>query len=251
MKSQQQEQSIKTSCCDCAFAIYNGNTQTGCIFDRIKKFDNIVEAYNKDKEFFVLNRLCNYYRNKSWGYSSNDAKKVEQESATSFNVLINYSTLNDEKVDHIIQLINTTQYYDNKVNFTLFHNNENDDNVKDHVVKIIHSTSQNFHRMSLSLCYVREVFLSTFLKKTRNDFHILLLDDQILSFDISMIIDVNKYINDDFKRGIVFARNDIYCISNFAFKSYAFTESKEKTTYEENRNLLLEVAKKKKLFIEI
>jgi len=61
---------IQTSCKDCIFAVYEGMTQTGCEFNRIETFrergTNIVEAYDHDKEFFVIDRFCNRCRNQDW-----------------------------------------------------------------------------------------------------------------------------------------------------------------------------------------
>lgn len=251
MKSQQPEQLIRTSCCDCAFAVYDNNTQVDCKFDRIKKSENIIEAYNKDREFFVINRLCNYYRDKAWGYSANDSQKVEQESATSFNILIYFSSLNEEECNHIIGLINTTKYYSDKVNFLLFYDYENYDNVKDGLLKIVNETSQNYHRMNVSICYMKETFISTFITKSKSDFHILLYQEQILNFDIDMINDVNSYINGQFKKGIFFSRNGIDCIHNLTCKSYPQDGLTEQLQYKELMTNILEISKHKKLFIEI
>lgn len=65
-------QSFQTTCKDCIFAIYDNKTQTGCKMGRLdayKKVDvEIIEAYDEDKEFYVINnRLCNYCRNSEWG----------------------------------------------------------------------------------------------------------------------------------------------------------------------------------------
>lgn len=65
---------VHTSCKNCSFALYNDNdppAQTDCFAGKIDKFreinpDNIVECYDNDKEFFVINnRLCPFYRNES------------------------------------------------------------------------------------------------------------------------------------------------------------------------------------------
>lgn len=54
---------IHTSCKDCPLATYEGKTQVGCRLDRVKAFARtaeVIEAYDEDKEFFVINdRVCN------------------------------------------------------------------------------------------------------------------------------------------------------------------------------------------------
>lgn len=63
--------SVHTSCKDCIFAIYNDKTQVGCQYDKIDKLKNngldIVDSYDDDKEFFVINNhACMTYREKSF-----------------------------------------------------------------------------------------------------------------------------------------------------------------------------------------
>ena len=59
---------ISTSCKNCYFADYDCKTQTGCRLGRLEKYrntsGNVVEAYDDDKEFYVIqNKICVYYRN--------------------------------------------------------------------------------------------------------------------------------------------------------------------------------------------
>lgn len=63
--------SIHTSCKDCVFAIYEDKTQTGCSMDMIEKYKTkncqIIEAYDDDKEFYIINkRKCINHRKESW-----------------------------------------------------------------------------------------------------------------------------------------------------------------------------------------
>lgn len=62
----------ETPCRDCVFAQYDGTTQVGCAFDRLEKFRkqgiDIVEVYDNEKEFFVIQTACRAHRHKkgSW-----------------------------------------------------------------------------------------------------------------------------------------------------------------------------------------
>jgi hypothetical protein len=59
---------MTTSCKDCAFAEYEGITQTGCSKDRLRLFeDELVEAYDEEKEFNILrDTTCVYKRSQKW-----------------------------------------------------------------------------------------------------------------------------------------------------------------------------------------
>ncbi len=64
------EDKLWTSCRDCVFAVYEKNTQCGCSTGRLEKFKDvgthIVEAQDGEKEYMVVERFCNHYREKSW-----------------------------------------------------------------------------------------------------------------------------------------------------------------------------------------
>jgi hypothetical protein len=62
---------IHTPCKNCTFAKYDDNTQTDCHLDYISLYKNknieIIEAYDNEKEFFIINnKKCVGYREKSW-----------------------------------------------------------------------------------------------------------------------------------------------------------------------------------------
>ena len=56
-----------TSCKNCCFATYDGDTQIGCGAERLEKFRNngidVLDVYDDDKEFFLVkDKICVYYR---------------------------------------------------------------------------------------------------------------------------------------------------------------------------------------------
>ncbi len=58
---------IHTPCKECSFAKYESNTQVGCSLDLLEKYRTkgleILEAYDDDKEFFVINgKKCSGYK---------------------------------------------------------------------------------------------------------------------------------------------------------------------------------------------
>lgn len=67
---------IITSCKDCKFATFNNKAQTGCLFNLIDAYKEagigVIEAYDEDKEFLVIDRICMYSRHKSADVSTED-----------------------------------------------------------------------------------------------------------------------------------------------------------------------------------
>jgi len=58
---------LHTPCKNCIAAIYENKTQTGCYFDQLKNFDSILEVYDNEHEFYVVNnKKCMYYRENNW-----------------------------------------------------------------------------------------------------------------------------------------------------------------------------------------
>lgn len=62
---------IHTACKECVYADYSGITQIGCHLNYITVFKDkklsILEAYDEDKEFFVINnKKCIGFRNENW-----------------------------------------------------------------------------------------------------------------------------------------------------------------------------------------
>ena len=78
---------VTTSCCDCVFAEYVGDTQTDCSMGRLEKFrkngTTVLEAHNDDKEFYVVERFCSAFRDSEWKdilfYYSNDLSETPED----------------------------------------------------------------------------------------------------------------------------------------------------------------------------
>ncbi len=68
---------LVTSCKDCKFAQYDGNTQIGCEFDLLDKYRNadieVMDCYDEgEKEFNVVKRICLFSRHKSSSQTRED-----------------------------------------------------------------------------------------------------------------------------------------------------------------------------------
>lgn len=109
-ESEDADFTINTSCVDCCFAKFIGDKQTGCEIGRIEKYKessvNVIEAYDDEKEFFVLETFCNCHRNEFWKESGiyhrpfykNPIDRVRDENKIrcGFNVLVNKKSSFDE-----------------------------------------------------------------------------------------------------------------------------------------------------------
>ena len=79
---------LTTACKSCVFANYIGKTQIDCKLGRIKKYRekgvDIIEAEDlEENEFFVLEALCNAYREQDWADQHEDIfAQVEKEYIT-------------------------------------------------------------------------------------------------------------------------------------------------------------------------
>ena len=76
----------QTACRDCAFAEFDGNSQTGCKLGKIEKFKqngaSVKEVFDEtDKEYFVIDgRFCVFWRRPSW-LKKNEVVKLGAEKA--------------------------------------------------------------------------------------------------------------------------------------------------------------------------
>ncbi len=132
MKSKPPDKSLQTSCKECLFAIYDKDTQTGCVADRIDMFHNtprgdvVIEAYDKEKEFFVIDALCNYFRPPKWNGGKPDLDKAKKESQTSFTILIYADDITKETVSFMKESIRDIDYPADKISIIISHDIELD-----------------------------------------------------------------------------------------------------------------------------
>lgn len=96
-----------TSCKECAFAEYNGNTQTGCSLDKLKDFEDVIEAYDDEKEFYVIqNRFCYYARTKQWAEKYEDTlEQLEKEMQHLPYQVIIFASSNLEKLSKTLDSV--------------------------------------------------------------------------------------------------------------------------------------------------
>lgn len=105
--------SKQTPCKECVFAVYDGITQTNCKFDLIQRYKNrdinIIEAYDEDKEFYVVDRQCMYQRSRNWPHlkESFDTQKlkIEDEIKIKYQAIVFASDNLEDTRDTVVSLI--------------------------------------------------------------------------------------------------------------------------------------------------
>lgn len=245
MKSQPKEHTIKTSCKNCAFAVYSDKTQISCEFDRISKFkDDVIEAYDNDCEFYLIDRLCTFYRDKAWGYSVSDKDKVQKESAIGFDVIFNCDNINATQAQIITHFINSNKYYIPKTNIVLIHRYDNYSDVKIHISNIAKSTKND---VNITMCDNIENTVHQLVLKSRNGYHCLVNHPELL--ETNTLTRLNHFVNYDLNKLFVANVNGIEFIGNFAYKVLYHTNNNP--SYKENIDLIINDCKEKDMYTEI
>lgn len=243
MKDDDLKSSVRTNCKNCAFAVYDDITQVGCEHNRILKFGQCVkEAYDEEREFYIVERLCNYYRDKSWGYSSTDLEKVRLESANSYSVFIDCNALDEsQKLNDFISQIN---YYPEKLSINLFHSEENFKRVKD----CVSSVARMNNNIGISvISNTVDDYLHRSIKKTRTSFHCVI--STIDKEEAGFATDIEGLINDRLIKAYVVRYNNIVLFNNYVYK--AISHINQLYTYKDTVKKLIEDSKKLDAYIEL
>lgn len=212
MKSQLPDRKLQTSCKNCTFAIYDNLTQVGCVANRIEKFkDSVVEAYDNEKEFYVVNQFCNFYRPLSWNNGQQDLDKAFGESALDFDIMIDCNNMTVDFKDYIIKSIQSLTYYKNKTNINLFHEQMAPSEIKSMVLEIY----SKFKSVKISVCIKSDLFLHETVLKSKSNCHVLIKNR---SFDFHHLNTLNNIVNKDLRKFICANCEDSLVVSNMAYK---------------------------------
>lgn len=246
MKSQQQDKIIKTNCKNCAFALYDDSnkTQVSCSFDRVSKFQpNVTEAYDDDKQFFVINRLCTYYRDKAWGYSVIDTEKVVEESSLSFDLIFDCNEIDTLKTNNIINFLEQCTYNKNKINIFLIHESNKYNIVKEYISNIARKSK---FKINISIYSNIDEYAHQLIMHSKCTYHCFIKSDCIPN--ASMLNEINNKMNNDLQRFIVADYNGIILINNFIYKSGFHLEQ---IKYSKLVNKIIDQSKETNMYIEM
>lgn len=244
MNSQLPDRKLQTSCKNCTFAVYDNLTQIGCVADRISKYekDDIIEAYDNEKEFYVINQFCNLYRPSSWNNGGQDLAKALNESALDCDLLIDCNDITSDFKDYILRSIQNLSYYKNKVNINLFHEQLKSSEIKSMVLEIY----SKLDNIKISVCIKSDIFLHETVLKSKRNCHIVVRNT---AFDFDRLNTLNDRVNKDLKKFICANSNDNLIISNMAYRmNYA---NQPIDNYQINIDNLVNTSKNIGMYIDI
>lgn len=236
---------IKTNCKDCAFAIYDNNKQTSCAFDRINVFGSEAKLITENEEqFYTIDRLCTYYRNKSWGYKTEDKEKVLEESSLKFDIVFDCDNINKSQEQIITHFINSNTYYSSRLNIYLLHEYQTYDIIKQYVSNIAKNSTV---KVNISICDKIDYYMHQLALKSTNGYHAIIKHPEI--FELDSLRRVNECINTDLKKFIVCNIGGANIISNITYKM--FHSISNSVFYAENIANIIEYCKTNQMYIEI
>lgn len=251
MKSLPQDQSIKTSCKNCIFAAYDNKTQTGCIANRLEKFDDlIIEAYDEEKEFYVVKSFCNYYRNNTWNNGIADINLVKNESSIDVTLLFDCDNISENDSSNIIDYIKSLNYIKSKLKIMLFSRyNINSVNIKN-IVDIYKWLSTNSYNVVITKYINRSTYLHETIAAEKTMCHAVISKDNIPK--VNFIRDLNNKVNDDLLKFLIANNANNNIISNIAYRiNYLNNYDECAYDYDKCIELLIKEAKRLQLYIEI
>jgi hypothetical protein len=218
MKSKQPA-TAKTSCKTCAFATYIDDTQVGCSAGRLPKFSKqgvVVEARDNDKEFFLIERLCNLHRTPLWKHYQDDDKLAlaTKEIDTKIGVVIydlgdGKATVDD--INTLESLLDIQDYDLNniKVIITTYHKDE-ETTVK--YIQMINKLLEAGIKAEL-ICNSRiagsgQDMVDLLAFKEVQKYQYIIKADRGCEIPSTMFRDINATINQDLDRIIYFRGGD-------------------------------------------
>jgi hypothetical protein len=242
MKLPFQDRLFQTNCKNCVFAVYADKTQTGCSNNRLKFFETI-EAYDLEKEFYVVKGFCNYYRPPSWNSGVADAAKAKEESAVTFDLIIDCTQINQDYYDQICDLLCNINYNTSKYNIMFCHDYSVESSVKSYISNLYKLYPQS----KMTIYRDRDLYLNTVAFKSKNTYHVYLNNNQLI--DKNLFTNLNNEINDNVKKVVLAKNGTTYVVSNYAYK--IISDYSTRLLYDHNIGGLIEKTKDSNMYIEL
>lgn len=244
MTSQQKDNVVRTSCKECVLALYENNTQVGCLAERLDKFDKF-EAYDEDKEFYVIERLCNYYRDNKEKYcegSEIDLRKIQYESLVSFKLIFDCEDITEKSRDEVLEYCvhNGSEYDPQKIKIKIYHgkiSREQHALIKS-ILKYVNGTA-TFH--------ADNSYLHKDIMKTFESYHVIIKPQLINNQDI--ILNTNRLVNEEMKKATVIEEDGLFAISNLAYKVTAINNNLN--DYNEIVDIVIKESKEMNLYHKV
>jgi hypothetical protein len=219
MKSRRLENkdnNYETACKECLFAMYDGKTQTGCTLGRIEKFQDlgkVIDAYDDEKEFYVIEGVCNAVRQPSWNNAVADEGKLRNEIRPRFNVLFAASDITDKILEEWTKFYDDTQDTDFEVDWTVIAESALAPEKRAMIGKFLrHTNASVVSSVSLGFSMYEAVM------KSRRAFSVVVDSPSLPNANIFNRIDT--LLNDDLEKFVTYTLNGTCAVSNLAFHVY-------------------------------
>ena len=211
MKSQQHDSTYQTACKNCVFAVYDGDTQVDCSMGRISKYQDlgmVIDAYDEEKEFYVINGICNVVRQSNWNHGVVDATKARQEVRPKFKVFVNASHMTESHVADVVKMHHDTNFeceWSVLVPFDLPHNKK---------TSVVHTLLSKLTNATVTECADIPFTLGKLSLETKKSFVVVL--DHISLAEAKLFTRVDELLNDDLQKFIIYTLNGTSAISSLA-----------------------------------
>lgn len=242
MKYMEADPTKETSCKECIFAIYENDTQTGCTANKIEQYkDKIIEAYDEDREFFVVNGICTLKRPLTWNDGKADVAKATHQISQAFDIIIDISYIELDTYNSLKNVLANIDYYKDRYKFLLICNQATELYRNSTIKKINTELGYN-----VEIIYDNEYGMQNLQKKCSGTYSIRssLKNMHLISNSMN---ELNNEINNNLKKVILYRNKDLYILSNFAWK---LIYSKLDKDFEKNIQQIITDTTEKNLFLE-
>lgn len=236
---------VHTSCKSCAFAEYAGITQTGCSVGYIDKYRNknieILEVYDNEKEFYVINtKKCIGYRSSKWSSVlslEEKIKKFHDNNHLHYMMIINLNQFNDdESINSLTKSLLEITIKPKFVIFVRYQNNKNHPYEK--IQDIITNSSLNCKWRIQTILEIDKSFDDVLYENLRSEkkyrFAMVVNGSESLC---SVVDKGNKIVYDDMDRFMVLSNADKTAML-FSVMNYRYLMVIEKRSILDNESLL-------------
>ena len=223
MKSKHPDRQLQTSCKECVFAVYEDDffyTQTGCAANKINEHEaqgHLIEAYDDEKEFYVIDCLCTYFRPPAWNQGKPDLDLIAQENLPKFCIAVYTDDITGDKWKKTADSIRAISY--NKNNMVIIISQSISFNAEKKRM------ATEFHARLSSYDINAEVV--TLFNHNLRDYETFKHSDNgyLIKIDVGELVPcdmfdkIDRSLNKDLARAVVFNDGETTAISFFTFRA--------------------------------
>ena len=216
MRSKRLDNNYQTACKNCVFAVYDHKTQIGCQLGRVEKYierDEVIEAFDDDAEFYVIQGICNTVREMEWNNGVANIEKVMKEARPKFDVYMDADNISEGYVEELIQFYNDTLDMDFDITWTMMA----DASLKKDQRTLVATALRGMNARvveGVDLNYTT----SEEILKSRRSFSLMI--DYVSVLDPNIFNRIDVLLNEELRKFVYYTLNDTHVISNLSFHIY-------------------------------